>query len=577
MDRLFSQFSAYFVFLVSVSLTFCLLASAPALAQTPRGLEAAKRAIDQVQREQQERQQQQLLRDEQRGKQTAPHELPVVELPSLPKGECREIREISLTGVKLLPQNVIRQLVAPYEDKCLFATDVEKLLADILKAYIDRGFIAVRPYIQAQDLGTGRLEILILEGQVEGLRLNDGDKHSVNLTTAFPFVKGKPLNLRDIEQGLDQINRLASNNASMEVSPGAKPGASIVNINNAPAFPVSAYATINNLGSESTGKNQGSFTLSMDNPLGLNDFITYTHSRTLFEPNRDRHSAFNSFFYSLPLGYFTLQQSYSFSDYRTPVDTSFRTLVARGDSETFRTELNKVAYRDQNQKLTTLIAITRKSSTNYLDDEYLSVSSRTLTILDIGLGWNRRFSTFSMNLGLGWSKGLKWFDALDDQAGLDDAAPHAQGSKIRFSGGVQVPFSVFDRGISFSSQLTGQYANQPLYGTEQITIGSHYSVRGFNQNSLAGDRGYFVRNELSTTLPKLPFVNLTVSPYLGFDVGRIEDYKNTDSANLSGATVGIRLSGKHLMGEISALKSILVPDALERESVQCFATVTVKI
>jgi len=576
MDGLLSRFSAYFVFLVPVSLALCLLTSASALAQTPSEIEAANRAVDQIRREQQERQQQQLLFDKQRGKQTAPQELPEVKPPSFPKGECREIREIVLTGVKLLPQSVIRKLVVPYEGKCLFAEDVEKLLADILKAYIDRGFIAVRPYIQAQDLSFGRLEIFILEGKVEGLLLNDGDKHSVNLSTAFPFVKGKPLNLRDIEQGLDQINRLASNNATMEVSPGAEPGASIVNINNSPALPVSAYATINNLGSESTGENQGSFTLSLDNPLRLNDFITYTHSRSLFEPNRDRNSSSNSFFYSLPLGYFTLQQSYSFSDYRTPVETSARTLVARGDSETFRTELNKVAYRDQTQKVTALVAITRKSSTNYLDDEFLRVSSRTLTILDVDLNWARRFSTFSVNLALGWSKGLKWFNALEDQAGLNDAAPHAQGSKFRFSGGVQVPFSVFDQGISFSSQLTGQYANQPLYGTEQITIGSHYSVRGFNQNSLAGDRGYFVRNELSTSLPKLPFLNITFRPFLGFDAGRIEEYKSTDSANLSGAALGIRFSGKHLMGELSALKAISVPDALERESAQCFATVTVK-
>ncbi len=576
MDGLLSRFSTHFVFLAIVSLALCLFASAPALAQTPSEIEAANRALDQIQREQQERQQQQLLFDQQRGKETAPQELPDVKTPSFPKGECRKIDEIALVGVKLLSQSEIQKLVAPYEGKCLFAEDVEMLLADILKAYIDRGFIAVRPYIQAQDLNSGRLEIFILEGKIEELLLNDGGKHSVNLATAFPFVQGKPLNLRDIEQGLDQVNRLASNNATMEVSPGTEPGASIVNINNSPSFPVSAYATVNNLGSQSTGKNQGSFTLSLDNPLRLNDFITYTHSRTLFEPNHDRSSSSNSFFYSLPLGYFTLQQSYSLSDYRTPVITSSRALVARGDTETFRTEMNTVAYRDQNQKVTALVAITRKSSKNYLDDEYLNVSSRKLTILDLDLSWNRRFSTFSMNLGFGWSKGLKWFDALDDPSGLDDAAPHAQGSKFRFSGGVQVPFSVFDQGISFSSQVTGQYANQPLYGSEQITIGSHYSVRGFNQNSLAGDRGYFVRNELSTSLPKLPFVNITANPFLGFDAGRIEDYKNTDSANLSGAIVGIRFSGKHLTGELSALKSIDVPDAIERESVQCFATVTVK-
>ncbi|MFW8601835.1 ShlB/FhaC/HecB family hemolysin secretion/activation protein [Desulfobacterota bacterium M19] len=573
-NDLLGRCTTCFIFLIPAALMFSLLIGVPAQVQAQEKIDQINRAAEQIQREQQERQQQ-LLKNKQPGKQTSPQKLPEVKLPSLPKGgTCREIRKIVLTGVTLLPKNVTQALVAPYQGKCLYAEDIEKLLADILKAYIDRGYIAVRPYIQAQDLSTGRLEILILEGKVERLNLQDDGKHSINLTTAFPFVKGKPLNLRDIEQGLEQINRLASNNATMEISPGAESGESIINIINTPSFPLSAYISLNNLGSKSTGEKQGSITLSMDNPLHLNDFLTYTHSRTLFEPDRFRDSSSNSFFYSLPLGYWTLQQSYSFSEYRTPVITSVATLVARGDSETYRAELNWVAYRDQNQKLTTLLAINKKSFNNYLDDEFLSVSSRKLTIFDVGMNWNRRFPRLSVNLGLSWSKGLSWFGALKDPDGLDATAPHAQGSVFRYSGGMQVPFPVLGRVFSFSSQLTGQYAMQPLYGSEQITIGSYYSVRGFNRYSLAGDRGYFVRNELSSSLPKLSFVGITARFFLGLDAGRILGYKNTDSANLSGAAAGIRFAGKHLSAELSVAKSLSVPDTIEREPEQYFATVT---
>ena len=270
-------------------------------------------------------------------------------------GTCWEIKEIVLTGVTLLPKSVTRELVAPYQGKCLYAEDIEKLLADILKTYIDRGYIAVRPYIQAQDLRDGRLEILILEGEVEGLFLQDGGKHSVNLFTAFPFIEGKPLNLRDIEQGLDQINRLSSNSATMEINPGTEPGDSIVSIINIPAFPLSASITLNNLGSPSTGEEQGSYTVSWDNPLRLNDFITYTRTATILESEQLRDSESESFFYSLPLGYWTIQLSTSSSSYRTPVTTTLSTLLSRGDSETHRAELNWMAYRDRDQKLKILM------------------------------------------------------------------------------------------------------------------------------------------------------------------------------------------------------------------------------
>jgi len=567
----FAVFSAFLAgfFLLFFSLTY----SSVQAAEPP--INKVNRAVDKIQREQQEKVQRQRQLDQQRSKQTEPQPLPEITPPSLPEsGICREINEIVLTGVTLLPADTVKSLVHPYLHKCLYSSDVEKLLADILKAYIDRGYIGVRPYIQAQDLSRGRLEILILEGKVEGFILQDGEKHSINLVTAFPFVEGKPLNLRDIEQGLDQINRLASNNATMAIMPGESPGGSIININNTPTFPLSAYFSLNNLGSPSTGEYQGSATISLDNPFRLNDFITYTRMQTLFEPGREKDSVSDSFFYSLPLGYLTLNLSYSYSTYRTPVPTSFRVLESRGSTETFYGGLNWVVYRDQVQELTANIAVNATSSKNYLEDEFLRVSSRDLSLLDLDLNWNRRFSGFNVNLGLGWSKGQKWFGALEDPANLDGAAPHAQGSKLRITGGVQSSFELYSHIYSFSSQLTGQHAFNPLYGSEYITIGSYYSVRGFNKYSLAGDRGYFVRNELSTILPKLPFWDISLSPFIGLDGGWIVGYKDTDSATLSGGAAGIRFHSKYVTGELSVAQAISVPDTIERESAQFSAAMT---
>ena len=562
----------------ALALALCLLPSLPAMALTPGEIDAGNRATQRIQNEQQERLQQQLREDALRRKETPPQQVPEAKAPSLPKSTvCREIKEIVLTGVTLLPEDVKQGLVAPYVGRCLFAEDIEKLLADVLKAYIDRGFVAVRPYVQAQDLSTGRLEILIVEGKVEGLILKDGRTSfpSVNLTTAFPFVPGKALNLRDIEQGLDQINRLASNSATMEVSPGAEPGLSVVTISNTPSFPLSVSATMDNLGGLSTGRQQGAYTVNLDNPLRLNDFITYTHRNTLFEHNQYRDSVSDSFFYSIPLGYLTFQTSYSSSNYHSPVTTTGGVLVSRGTSETWRGELNWVAYRDQNHKVTTLIALNNKASRNYLADEFLAVSSRNLAVADADVNWSGRFASFMTNLGLGVSKGVRQFNALVDQDGTEVTSPHAQGGKIRYTGGVTVPFDVAGLPATLSSQATGQYALEPLYGSEQITIGSFYTVRGFNRNSLSGDRGWYVRNEFSVSLPVIPYTEITAKPFIAFDGGRIEGFKTTTDANFTGAAAGVRLASKHLTAELSAAKSLSVPVVILREPVQFAATMTV--
>ncbi|ADU61648.1 MAG: ShlB/FhaC/HecB family hemolysin secretion/activation protein [Pseudodesulfovibrio sp.] len=564
------------IFVATLLTWSLLLLTVPAHAATPAEIDAANREAQRIQNEQQERMQQQLLKDSNRGTQTTPYALPEVQAPSLQKsGVCRDIQEIVLNGVTLLPESVKNSLTAPYLNKCLYVEDIEKLLGEILKAYIDRGYIAVRPYVQAQDLNKGRLEILIVEGKVERLILKDGDKKSVNLTTAFPFIPGEPLNLRDIEQGLDQVNRLQSNSATMEISPGEEAGASVVTITNTPSFPLSISGTIDNLGGLSTGRHQGSVTAGLDHPLSLNDYLNYTHKNTLFEDAEFHDSDSDSLYYSLPFGYYGVQLFYSNSSYRSPVKTSTKTLVARGTNETFRGELDWVAYRDQNQKLSTLIAINTKNSKNYLDGEFLQVSSRKLTIVDVDANWFSRFPGFIVNGGIGWSKGLTDFGALKDVDGAPTSSPQAQGSKFRYSGGVTVPFDVMGQGMTFSSQLSGQFALVPLYGSEQLTVGSFYTVRGFNRNSLSGDRALYVRNEITTSLPTIPFIGITPRPFIGFDMGRIEQFKTTNDAELSGAALGIRFAGKYVSGELSAAKSIAVPTAIEREPVQFSATMTV--
>lgn len=57
-----------------------------------------------------------------------------------------------------------------------------------------------------QDLSHGELTLEILEGRLEKIEL-DGQTPAM-LRTVFPGAEGHILNLRDIEQGMEQINRL---------------------------------------------------------------------------------------------------------------------------------------------------------------------------------------------------------------------------------------------------------------------------------------------------------------------------------------------------------------------------------
>ncbi|MCU4029248.1 POTRA domain-containing protein, partial [Enterobacter roggenkampii] len=126
-----------------------------------------------------------------------------------------------------------------------------------------------RAFLTEQDLSGGQLNIVVLEGRLEAIRL-EGETPRM-LKMAFPGRVGGILNLRDIEQGMEQINRLRADPVQIEILPGTQAGYSIVNLTAKPEFPLSASVSLDNSGQKSTGEDQLSGVLTANNMLGLAD------------------------------------------------------------------------------------------------------------------------------------------------------------------------------------------------------------------------------------------------------------------------------------------------------------------
>lgn len=76
------------------------------------------------------------------------------------------------------------------------------------------------------------------------------------LKMASPGLTGEILNLRDIEQGMEQINRTRTTPVQIEILPGDKQGWSVVHLTATREFPLSASVSYDNSGQKSTGVGQ---------------------------------------------------------------------------------------------------------------------------------------------------------------------------------------------------------------------------------------------------------------------------------------------------------------------------------
>ncbi len=543
----------------------------------PSAADAARRAEDVLRREQ-ERQQRDI--EQLRQRTDKPSGADTRELaPKTPAmqttaGACRDIDDIVIEGAPHLSRGMRERIAKNYSRRCLGVNDIEQILGEITRDYLQRGYIAVRAYLPSQDLSTRKLRILVIEGTLGQILIDDNGADSVSLHHAFWRREGKLLNLRDLEQGIEQINRLSSNNATMDILPGREVGTSEVVVHNQPSRRYHFSASVDNQGTSSTGKDQAAVAGTFDNVFGANDMISVIHRESVFGDERGRRSESNSFNASIPYGYFLLSYALSYSTYESTVELpSGLEAIADGNLRTHNALVDYVAYRDQDTRLSLSAGLTNKETKNYFADQLLAVGSRTLTILDLDATLSQAIGGGLLRASIGYARGLSHLDALDDPANLPADAPRAQFEKYKYALNYSYPFRWFELPWSVSSGVVGQHALDALYGSEQLLIGSMYSVRGFADSTLSGDSGYFWRNDISVQ-PRFDVRGESIGSrfFVGVDYGDVSNIAaDTPEGHLSGWGFGAELQWRNLMFELSNTRAISLPSSLHREGSQTWA------
>lgn len=559
---------------------FLVLPGAFTWAQTPADVEAARRQAETLQRLEQERLRQDVERA--RPPERAPEGIDTRSLAPKPDASsagsgCHVIREIVIVGARRLDASVPEMLKARFVGRCLGVAEIEEILGEITRAYILKGYVAARAYLPAQNLSSGRLEIMVVEGAVSSIRIEDGGRSSISKGNVFPGIEGRALNLRDLEQGIDQINRLASNNAQLDILPGDKAGESVIVIRNEPRRPFHFNVGYDNQGDPSTGRHQTGATFSFDNPLGFNDFIAVTHRESTPGDEERKYSGSDSFLYNIPFGYSTLTLGKSRSRYvSTILLPSGLDMKSSGNSTISFAKLDRVVYRDQATRLTVSATLTTKESKNYLADQLLQVSSRDLTLLDLDASLATRVGGTALQVDAGIAQGLDAFGALSDPSGLPATVPRAQFLKYKLGANLTLPFTLASHDAMFTSQISSQYSEKVLYGSEQLLIGSLYTVRGFLRNTISGEKGYFWRNELSMRFP----VNLGETPiagraFLAYDLGEATSRApGTPSGRLTGCAFGFSVAWKGATWEWFHARPLSGPAWMNLESPQTWFRVS---
>ncbi|MGN3332866.1 hemagglutinin repeat-containing protein [Pseudomonas aeruginosa] len=186
---------------------FGLLASmVPAFAQTQDS--TAQELLRQQERERVLREQQETTPDVRlRPAQASPPDL-------LPPNEtpCFPIERIRLDGEDA--HRFLWSLKAadprndPATGRCLGTDGINVVMARVQNAIVARGFVTTRILASPQDLKTGTLTLTVVPGRIRYIRFAPGTSLKATAWNAVPAKRGDLLNLRDIEQALENFKRV---------------------------------------------------------------------------------------------------------------------------------------------------------------------------------------------------------------------------------------------------------------------------------------------------------------------------------------------------------------------------------
>ena len=489
------------------------------------------------------------------------------EAPSREETRCFTIRTITLKGADSLSKGERERLMAPFIGQCLGVSQLNDLLKVITNHYLDRGRVTSRAYLPQQDLSTGHLQVLVVEGRLESLRADPGSGLSEReLAMAFPGSPGEGLNLREIEQMVDQLNRLPSNRAQMELAPGEAVGGSQVLVRNQAQKPWRASLSRNNGGQRSTGEQQLNLGLEWDSPLGLADQLVLRGGHDVVS-DHTQGSKNGALYYNLPWGWWNFSYSYSESEYRAQAQGNGFSFRQSGDSQNHQLRAERVVHRDATSKTSLNAGIAHLRTNNYIEDSRLDGSSNRLSEAQFGINHGRRLGNAFVNLDLGLQEGIGAFDAQDN-GHPRPGEPVARYRKYTATVSYVQGFDVLGERLSFSSLATGQRSEDVLFSPQRISLGGEASVRGLKDQSLSGDSGAYWRNDLRWTRPitwaALRPVLAEYGVGLGYDVGVIRNdrYNGDRHGQASSHAFELFARGQHLAASVTFAHSLERPGAL---------------
>ena len=464
-----------------------------------------------------------------------------------PQGLIFQVKQFEFIGNTVFSDEKLTKLLAEFTNKQI---NFEKLLearSKIIELYKQEGYITSGAYIPQQTLSNGIVQIEIIEGKLEDIKITGLRRLKPNyIRSRINLGASTPLNRKRLVEALQllQINPLIQK-LEAKLSPGSRLGSSLLAIEVTEADSFNTQIVLDNARSPSIGSFQRQLQVNEANLLGNGDGISVAYSNT------DGNNTIDAS-YSLPLnprnGTLTFKYGNTSADV---IERPFNGLDIESASQYYQLTFRQPLVQTPNQEFALGITASRRESD--IDSSVLEQEDVPLSLLSPGADeqgntrvsairffqeWIERDRQQVIAVRSQFSLGIGAFNATINSNAPDSRffAWRGQAQWVR----LLAPDSL----LVIRGDI--QLASTTLLASEKFGLGGINSVRGYRQDFLLKDNGALASVELQLRILRVSEWDglLQITPFI--DVGTTwnnsSNRDENDTDTLAAIGLGLRWS-----------------------------------
>ena len=450
------------------------------------------------------------------------------------------VKKFEIVGSTVFSPEELARVLQPYTLRRLSFNEIVAAQQEIDRLYFQRGYITSGTFLPPQKLEDGIVTIEVVEGTVEAInlegleRLNPGYVRSrLKIATGAPLNRDKLLNALQLLQLDPLIENLAA-----ELTAGTRAGSSILELNLQEADPFDLALSFDNYRAPSVGTERRSVRLTHRNFAGLGDRFSIGYLNT------DGSNSLNDLNYTVPFNPYNGTLNFRLSITGSDIITApFDRFNIESENTSYQLAYRQPVLQTPNRELALSVSFDKSNSTLTVDDEPQGIArgadangETNVSALRFSQEYTQRNSDRVLALLSQFSVGIDVLGATVNDNERPDSKYFAWRGQAQY-------LQLLNENLTLLLRSDFQIANDALLPTEQFSLGGGLNVRGYRQDALLGDNGWFNSAELRLSVVQIPQWegNLQLTPFIDFGMVWNSDDLELETSTLLALGVGLRL------------------------------------